>query len=223
MNPVRSGQGIEFDCYPVKERRMRIFVLFLLLAPMTAGCSDPSPSVKPAQKKQTVPQEKVAAEREVSFEAMKTAAENGDPRAQSGLGYAYDVGEGVTQNFKTALHWYRQAAEQGYPYAQFNLAEMIRDGDGVPQSNEDALAWYKKAAMQGHSKAQYNVAMMYVNGEGVAADNVTAYAWLVLSATGDAEGAAQARDIVGKGIGDKIQAGDALAEKLRAEIRENAK
>lgn len=77
-------------------------------------------------------------------------------------------------------------------------------------------------AMQGHSKAQYNVAMMHVKGEGVAADNVTAYAWLVLSATGDAEGADQARDIVGKGIGDKIVAGNALAEKLKAEIRKNA-
>jgi hypothetical protein len=158
----------------------------------------------------------------MSFEAMKAAAENGDARAQSALGYAYDVGEGVTQNLETAAQWYRRAAEQGYANAQFNLAEMIRDGAGVPQSNEDALAWYTKAAMQGHSKAQYNVAMMYVKGEGVAADNVAAYAWLVLSATGDAEGAAQARDIVGRGIGDKIEDGDALAEKLKAEIHGNA-
>lgn len=159
----------------------------------------------------------------MSFEAMKAAAENGDPRAQSALGYAYDVGEGVTQNFETAAHWYRKAAEQGYANAQFNLAEMMRDGAGVPQSSENALAWYTKAAMQGHSKAQYNVAMMLVQGEGVAADNVTAYAWLVLSATGDADGADQARDIVGKGIGDKIKDGDVLAEKLKAEIKKNAK
>lgn len=159
----------------------------------------------------------------MSFDAMKTAAENGDPRAQSALGYAYDIGEGVTQNLETAAHWYRKAAEQGYANAQFNLAEMFRDGDGVAQSNEAALEWYTKAAMQGHSKAQYNVAMMHVQGAGVATDNVTAYAWLVLSATGDAEGAEQARDIVGKGIGNRISEGDALAKKLKAEIEANAK
>ena len=158
----------------------------------------------------------------MSFDAMKAAAENGNARAQSALGYAYDVGEGVAQNPETAAHWYRQAAEQGYANAQFNLAEMIRDGAGVPQSNEEALEWYTKAGMQGHSKAQYNVAMMHVKGEGVTVDNVTAYAWLVLSATGDADGADQARDIVGKGIGDKIADGDALASKLKAEISENS-
>ena len=159
----------------------------------------------------------------MSIDAMKTAAENGDTRVQSALGYAYDIGEGVTQSLETAAYWYRQAAEQGYANAQFNLAEMIRDGAGVTQSNEVALEWYTKAAMQGHSKAQYNVAMMHVQGEGIAADNVTAYAWLVLSATGDAEGADQARDIVGKGIGDKIAEGDALAERLKTEIQTKAK
>lgn len=154
----------------------------------------------------------------MSFDAMKAAAENGDPRAQSALGYAYDVGQGVTQNLETAALWYRKAAEQGYTNAQFNLAEMIRDGAGVRQSYEEALEWYTKAGMQGHSKAQYNIAMMHVKGEGVAANIVTAYAWLVLAAKGDAEGAEQARDIVGKGIGDKIAEGDALAAKLQAEI-----
>ena len=47
----------------------------------------------------------------MSFEAIKAAAENGDARAHSALGYASDVGEGVTQNLETAAHWYRQTAE----------------------------------------------------------------------------------------------------------------
>lgn len=200
---------------------MRSLVLSSLFMSMTFGCSEPMPSAK-LPNDQYSPQEQTAEDNEMSFEAMKAAAENGDARAQSALGYAYDVGQGVAQNLETAAHWYRQAAEQGYTNAQFNLAEMIRDGAGIPQSNEDALDWYTKAAMQGHSKAQYNVAMMHVKGEGVVADNVTAYAWLVLSATGDAEGAAQSRDIVGKGIGDEIAAGNSLAEKLKSDIRKNA-
>lgn len=196
---------------------MRSLVLFSLLVPFTAGCSEPESPATPPQENQSPSKQQTV--EQTSFEAMKAAAENGDARAQAALGYAYDVGDGVEQDLESAAHWYRQAAEQGYSNAQFNLAEMIRDGAGIPQSNEEALSWYTKAAMQGHSKAQYNVAMMHVKGEGVAADNVTAYAWLVLSATGDAEGADQARDIVGKGIGDKIADGNALAEELKSKIR----
>lgn len=194
---------------------MRNLMLIVLSSAITLGCGKATSTATSHQRAaSTAP----ARETEMSFDAMKAAAENGDPRAQSALGYAYDVGQGVTQDLEAAAHWYRKAAEQGYANAQFNLAEMTRDGAGVPQSNEEALKWYTRAGMQGHSKAQYNIAMMHVKGEGVPANNVTAYAWLVLSATGDAEGADQARDIVGKGIGDKIVEGNALAAKLQAEI-----
>jgi len=155
----------------------------------------------------------------MSFHEMKAAAESGDSWAQAALGYAYDVGQGVTQDFALAAHWYRHAAEQGEANARFNFAEMLRDGVGVENSPEEALAWYTKAGRQGHSKAQYNIAMMHVIGEGTEADHVTAYAWLVLSASGDAEGADQARDIVGKGIGEQIAEGDALAAKLPRRAR----
>ncbi|TWT78635.1 Localization factor PodJL [Planctomycetes bacterium CA13] len=197
---------------------MRKFVLLLAMAIAVAaqGCNES----KPATQVHTPPaQQKTSGTAAMSFEKMKAAAENGDARAQSALGYAYDVGHGVEQNLESAAHWYQQAGEQGHANAQFNFAEMLRDGAGVPQSAENALAWYTKAAMQGHSKAQYNVAMMHVKGEGVAADNVTAYAWLVLAATGDAEGADQALEIVGKGIGDRKNDGDALAEKIKTEMK----
>jgi len=38
-------------------------------------------------------------------------AEQGYVKAQSKLGYMYDIGRGVTQDYKAAIKWYRLAAE----------------------------------------------------------------------------------------------------------------
>ncbi|WP_419636494.1 tetratricopeptide repeat protein, partial [Thiolapillus sp.] len=40
-------------------------------------------------------------------------AKQGDARAQYALGVLYDNGQGVGQNFKEAMKWFRKAAEQG--------------------------------------------------------------------------------------------------------------
>ena len=41
-------------------------------------------------------------------------AEAGDEVAQYNLGIMYENGEGVPQDYKEAVKWYRLAAEQGY-------------------------------------------------------------------------------------------------------------
>ena len=45
----------------------------------------------------------------------KLLAEQGDADAQLNLGVMYEDGEGVPQNDKTAVQWYKRAAEQGMP------------------------------------------------------------------------------------------------------------
>ena len=45
---------------------------------------------------------------------FKPLAEQGDISSQNNLGYLYDKGYGVPQNYTTAMKWYRLAAE---PYA----------------------------------------------------------------------------------------------------------
>ena len=42
-------------------------------------------------------------------------AKQGDADAQFNLGLMYDKGQGVPQDYKTAVKWYRLAAEQGMP------------------------------------------------------------------------------------------------------------
>ena len=41
-------------------------------------------------------------------------AKQGHARAQTNLGWMYDKGLGVPQNYETAVKWYTLAAEQGY-------------------------------------------------------------------------------------------------------------
>ena len=80
------------------------------------------------------------------------------------------MAEGVPQDYKEAVKWYRLAAEQGDATAQYNLGIMYDNGQGVPQDYKEAIKWYRLAAEQGNAKAQYNLGAMYDNGEGVPQD-----------------------------------------------------
>ena len=43
-----------------------------------------------------------------TFEAMRQAAEEGDPQAQCYLGVCFQNGQGVTQDYQEAVKWFRQ-------------------------------------------------------------------------------------------------------------------
>ena len=43
-------------------------------------------------------------------------AKQGDAFAQFNLGLMYDNGQGVPQDYKTAVKWYKLAAEQGHSH-----------------------------------------------------------------------------------------------------------
>ena len=73
-------------------------------------------------------------------------AERGDTRAQTRLGFMYEYGRGVPQDFVIAAHWYRCAAEQGEPSAQYQLGLMYDKGHGVPRSAVIAYTWLNLAA-----------------------------------------------------------------------------
>jgi TPR repeat protein len=80
-------------------------------------------------------------------------AEQGEAIAQFNLGYIYEKGYGITQDYTEALKWYRKSAEQGDASAQFSLGYMYEKGRGVPASHKKAIEWYRKAAAQGDEEA----------------------------------------------------------------------
>lgn len=74
------------------------------------------------------------------------AAERGDARAQGYLGFMYQYGRGVPQNYGLAIYWYRRASEQGNPVAQHLLGLMYDKGMGVPTDHVAAYVWLNLAA-----------------------------------------------------------------------------
>src|SRR5436190_8733450 len=81
------------------------------------------------------------------------AAEGGNARAQTRLGFMHETGRGVPQDYVVAAMWYRDAAEQGEPGAQHLLGLLYDKGFGVPLDLIEALKWVNLAA--GRAPARY--------------------------------------------------------------------
>ncbi len=93
-------------------------------------------------------------------------AEQGDAAAQLHLGQMYARGEGVIQDYKEAMKWYRLAALRGDAAAQTNLGSLYANGKGAPEDFKEAMKWFRLAATQGDAAAQNNLVVMYANGKG---------------------------------------------------------
>jgi len=72
--------------------------------------------------------------------------------AQHNLGFMYDKGRGVPQDYTEAIKWYRKAAEQGYSSSQYNLGLMFVNGRGVPQDYVQAHKWFNLSASRSKGK-----------------------------------------------------------------------
>lgn len=87
----------------------------------------------------------------------KKAADLGSLAAVIGLGWMYDMGQGVEQNYEKAVALYRRAAAQGNDVAQNNLGAKYENGQGVAKNYEKAVEFYRKAADQGNELALNNL------------------------------------------------------------------
>ena len=119
---------------------------------------------------------------------LKPLAEEGHAEAQFWLGKMYNRGDGVPQNYKTALKWWTRAAEQGLAEHQYNLGwRIFFNGRGLPKNDKTAFKWFTRAAEQGHFGAQYKLGWMYHNGRGVPQDYVYAHMWYNVCASQGSE------------------------------------
>ncbi|MBT4710285.1 MAG: sel1 repeat family protein [Alphaproteobacteria bacterium] len=118
---------------------------------------------------------------EKAFNEWLAPAEDGDPRAQYGLGIMYRNGEWVDEDAAKAAEWLTKSADQGFAGAQFNLGVMYQKGAGVEQDDARAAELYETAARQGMAMAQYNLAVLHQLGMGVDRDLVEAYVWFTMA------------------------------------------
>ena len=88
-----------------------------------------------------------------AYQLIKPQAEKGDANAQFILGFLYDEGKGVPQDYTEAAKWYRRAAEQGNKAARHNLG-LMGEQDQVWRDRAEMQKWHQRAAEQGNTAAQ---------------------------------------------------------------------
>jgi hypothetical protein len=126
----------------------------------------------------------------VSLEALRAAAESGDPESQYQLAIVLLEKSESRGDFATrdsALQLLQASASSGLRQAQRELAERYMAGIGVVQNFAQAANWYQLAAQQGDAVAMYNLGNMARSGWGMDESVVDSYVWLNLaSARGEA-------------------------------------
>jgi TPR repeat protein len=120
---------------------------------------------------------------EINFYTLRAKAFLGDPKAQSYLGWSYQIGHfPLKQDYSEALKWYRRAAEQGDKEATYQVGGLYCSGEGVPKDCAEGLRWYLNAAERGAISASCTLAQLYEFGApGVKQDYAEAYFWYSLS------------------------------------------
>jgi uncharacterized protein len=116
-------------------------------------------------------------------------AEQGEVRAQFLLAQMYRRAQGVIEDDKESVKWYRLAAEQGIVTAQNWLGFVYQNGNGVVKDDREAARWFRLASEQGLANAQNNLGFAYKNGDGVIQDNVYAHMWFNVAASSGYEDA----------------------------------
>ena len=109
-------------------------------------------------------------------------------------GQKYYSGDGVEQNYDTALSLFRKAAEKGHAKAQYFYGSMYFYGNGVGQNFAVALKWFRQSALQGDADAQNMQGQMYRDGLWVERNLAEAAKYFLKSAE---QGNADAQNSIG--------------------------
>ena len=80
-----------------------------------------------------------------AYRQILPLAHQGHAHAQYTVGFLYDFGRGVEQDYGEAAKWYREAAEQGLPEAQIALGIKYESGTGVPRDLSESHRRYSLA------------------------------------------------------------------------------
>ena len=133
---------------------------------------------------------------ESALRDLRPFADQDDAVAQYILGFMYDTGQGVPQDFVEALKWYQQAAEQGLPEAQARAGiKLLLGQSGRHYDVAEAIRWLRLAAEGGDVEGQMWLGLMYKDGIGVLQDYVEAHKWANLAAAGSGIWALASKEI----------------------------
>jgi localization factor PodJL len=147
----------------------------------------------------------------VGTEGLRTAAAEGDPRAQFVVATRYMNGEKVERDFSHAAYWYGKAAASGLAPAQYRVATLYERGKGVGKDMKAALGWYERAASLGNVRSMHNAAVIASGKEAGAPDYARSFKWFSLaSAYGLKDSQFNLAVLLERGLGTKAKPEEAL-------------
>lgn len=121
--------------------------------------------------RQDVKKEKVA-------KLSQKACDGGDARGCSFLGFLYERGQGVRQDYQKASELFQKACDGGYALGCSNLGYLYERGQGVKTDYQKASEFYQKACNGGNARGCSNLGYLYKNGQGVRQDKSRAKEYL---------------------------------------------
>jgi localization factor PodJL len=148
---------------------------------------------------------------EVGTQGLRSAAAEGDPRAQFIVATRYMNGEKVERDFSHAAYWYGKAAAAGLAPAQYRVATLYERGKGVGKDMKAALGWYERAASLGNVRSMHNAAVIASGKEAGAPDYARSFKWFSLaSAYGLKDSQFNLAVLLERGLGTKAKPEEAL-------------
>lgn len=140
-------------------------------APVPDEAKPETSASRPAEAASATPQPPAPAPKQTPEEALKAAADSGNPRAQ--FAYAMALKDKVQ-----AAEYLKKAAAQGLVIAQGRLGEWYEHGTGLQTSETEAAKWYARAAEGGHVQSMHNLGYFNAAGMGGAkSDGAAAEKW----------------------------------------------
>lgn len=122
-------------------------------------------------------------------QAFRRAADADNPSGTNALGWLYQQGLGVKQDYKQARWWYQKAASAGHAGGMNNLAYLYLYGLGVNKDYEQARQWYEKAAAADDASSMSGLGYIYLYGLGAKRNYEQALWWYKKAAeAGDGNG-----------------------------------
>lgn len=123
-----------------------------------------------------------AGQHKQAAQLLTPLATAGNITAQYRLGMLYYMGQGVPEDEKQAVFYWKKAAAQGSADAMFHLGSAYLFGNQVartvPDPDREAATWYFQAASAGHADAQYHLGLLFLAGKGLIDSRTEAARWM---------------------------------------------
>lgn len=104
----------------------------------------------------------------------KKACKQGNAEGCHALGFLYEKGLGVEQNYQKAVEYYKKACNKNNAIACASLGFAYNAGSGVRQNYFEAFKYFKKSCDLKHALGCAGIGRLYITGEGVRQDKYMA-------------------------------------------------